>query len=68
MTNERTTDEPGADPRPAPPPAGTTGPGARRRPYAPPRLEALGDVRDLTLGGSPGLGDSGNPTVFQPPG
>ncbi len=29
------------------------------RPYATPRLEALGDIRDITLGGSPGQGDSG---------
>lgn len=38
-----------------------------RRPYAPPRLEALGDLRSLTLGGSPGLGDSGDPLNFEPP-
>jgi len=38
-----------------------------RRPYAPPRLEALGDLRTLTLGGSPGLGDSGDPLNFEPP-
>ncbi len=31
----------------------------RRRPYQPPRLERLGDVRRITLGGvSPGVGDS----------
>lgn len=29
-----------------------------RRPYATPRVEILGDVRDVTLGGSPGPGDS----------
>ncbi len=34
----------------------------RRRPYRPPRLVDFGDVRDLTLGGTPGTGDSGNPT------
>lgn len=39
----------------------------RRLPYAPPRLEVLGDVRDLTLGGTPGLGDSGDPLNFQAP-
>ena len=38
-----------------------------RLPYAPPRLEVLGDVRDLTLGGTPGLGDSGDPLNFQAP-
>ncbi|MBN1400971.1 MAG: lasso RiPP family leader peptide-containing protein [Anaerolineae bacterium] len=29
------------------------------KPYAPPRLQLLGDIRDLTMGGSPGIGDSG---------
>lgn len=38
----------------------------RRRPYTPPHLEALGDLRDLTLGGSPGTGDSGDPVNFSP--
>jgi hypothetical protein len=37
-----------------------------RRDYAPPQLVHLGDVRDLTLGGSPGAGDSGNSEVQQP--
>lgn len=41
--------------------------GPTRRAYARPRLEVLGDVRDLTLGGSPGIGDSGNPENFRPP-
>lgn len=30
-----------------------------RRPYAAPRLVELGDLRSVTLGGSPGFGDSG---------
>jgi hypothetical protein len=30
--------------------------------YDPPRLSPLGDLRDLTLGGSLGRGDSGAPT------
>ena len=30
-----------------------------RRPYSAPVLEGLGDIRDLTMGGSPGTGDSG---------
>lgn len=30
-----------------------------RRPYVSPRLVELGDLRSLTLGGSPGAGDSG---------
>jgi hypothetical protein len=32
-----------------------------RRPYRTPALQALGDVRDVTLGGSPGMGDTQNP-------
>jgi len=41
----------------------------RRRPYVSPRLTDLGDLRSLTLGGSPGAGDSGigaprKPLVF----
>jgi hypothetical protein len=33
-------------------------PPAKRRPYEAPRLEIFGDVRDLTLGNSPGVGES----------
>jgi hypothetical protein len=32
-----------------------------RRPYTPPLLEPLGDLRDLTFGPSPGSGDSVSP-------
>jgi hypothetical protein len=32
---------------------------APRRPYTSPRLAVLGDLRSLTLGGSPGANDSG---------
>jgi len=32
-----------------------------RKPYHKPELEVLGDVRSLTLGGSFGTGESGNP-------
>jgi hypothetical protein len=40
--------------------AGAGAPHARgRKPYVPPRLQLLGDIRDLTMGGSPGVGDSG---------
>lgn len=39
---------------------------ARRR-YQPPRLECLGDVRDITLGGTPGTGDSPDPLNTQSP-
>lgn len=37
-----------------------------RRLYKPPQLIELGDVRDVTLGGSPGGGDSGPPGPFLP--
>lgn len=37
-------------------------------PYASPRLRSLGDLRVLTLGGSPGSGDSGAPTAQNIPG
>jgi len=30
-----------------------------RKPYARPVLESLGDIRDLTMGGSAGVGESG---------
>jgi hypothetical protein len=33
-----------------------------RKPYHRPGLEKLGDLRTLTLGGSPGTGESGNMT------
>ena len=40
---------------------------AARREYRRPHLEVLGDVRDLTLGTSPGAGDSsGNATLHTP--
>lgn len=39
-----------------------------RQPYRPPRLVLLGDLRDLTLGASPGVGDSGAATTFKCPG
>jgi hypothetical protein len=34
-----------------------------RKAYSPPRLYRRGDIRDLTLGGSPGFNDSGNPGI-----
>jgi hypothetical protein len=37
------------------------GPVPVRRTYATPRLNTLGDLRDLTLGGSIGRADSGAP-------
>ncbi len=40
-----------------------------RRPYKSPNLAELGDIRDVTLGGSPGVGDSGpDPFNFKLPG
>jgi len=39
----------------------------RRQAYAPPRLTVRGDVRGLTMGGSPGLNDSGPVQPTQPP-
>jgi len=39
----------------------------QRRTYAPPRLTVRGDVRGLTMGGSPGLNDSGPVQPTQPP-
>lgn len=33
--------------------------GKDRKPYRAPRLESLGDLRSLTLGGSVGIGESG---------
>lgn len=38
----------------------TPAPDTRER-YIAPTLVCLGDVRELTLGGSPGSGDSGDP-------
>ena len=36
------------------------GPAERaRKPYAKPLLEPLGDIRDVTMGGSAGTGESG---------
>ena len=34
--------------------------GRARRPYATPRLVSYGKLRDVTLGGSPGMFDSGS--------
>jgi hypothetical protein len=38
---------------------------AARKAYHSPRLIRYGDVRDVTLGPSPGLGESGNPGVLK---
>ena len=34
--------------------------------YIKPQLTPLGDIRDVTMGGSPGTGDSGNAFVEKP--
>jgi hypothetical protein len=38
-----------------------------RKPYSAPVLTVLGDIRDLTMGGSPGSGDSGEGIYTQFP-
>jgi hypothetical protein len=35
------------------------------KPYLKPYLEEMGDLRNLTLGPSPGIGESGFPMVFK---
>ena len=37
-----------------------------KRPYLRPTLRCYGEIRDVTLGPSPGTGESGNPGVFRP--
>ena len=37
------------------------------KPYVKPDLEELGDMRAITLGGSPGINDSGAGDPFFPP-
>lgn len=51
-------------PRTARTPRRTAGIGRKR--YEAPRLEVLGDLRTLTLGGSPGVNDSGAQFTEQP--
>ena len=36
-----------------------------RKPYRRPRLVDFGDVRATTLGTSPGIGDSANPSILR---
>jgi len=49
-------------------PSGGAPESAPRLPYEAPRLTFLGDLRELTLGASPGAGDSGGATTFKCPG
>jgi hypothetical protein len=37
---------------------------AKRQPWVRPRLECFGDVRQVTMGGTIGINESGNPTRF----
>ncbi len=37
-----------------------------KKDYIKPQLTPLGDIRDVTMGGSPGTGDSGNAFVERP--
>ena len=55
--------------RPSPPHvplASTPAPTGARRPYRPPRIEVVGEVYELTLGGSAGINDSGDPNTAYP--
>ena len=50
-------------------PAGDGRVGRARKPYRAPRLTCYGDLRGVTLGGTPGVGDSpipGDPTPRDP--
>ena len=48
-------------------PADETAPASKtRKPYTKPDLVPCGDVRDVTMGGSPGVGDSGNGALEKP--
>ena len=42
-------------------------PSQTKRPYSTPRLTCYGDVRTMTMGGSPGITDSGTPGTQKPP-
>ena len=37
---------------------------AKRQPWVRPRLECFGDVRQVTMGGTVGINESGTPTRF----
>lgn len=37
-----------------------------KKQYKKPELKPLGDIRDVTMGGSPGIGDSGNAGAERP--
>lgn len=66
MRTRNPSEEP-IEPQPGNRSTGAPMPGGERRPYTPPRLHCWGEVRDVTLGGSAGQFDSGNPSLTQPP-
>jgi hypothetical protein len=37
-----------------------------KKEYVKPQIIPLGDIRDVTMGGSPGTGDSGNAFIEKP--
>lgn len=37
-----------------------------RRAYSAPAVRVLGDIRDVTMGPTPGIGESGGAFVFKP--
>jgi hypothetical protein len=51
--------------QPVPAEAEPKAPAAAKKTYSPPRLAVFGDVRDVTMGVSPGVGESGNPVIFR---
>ncbi len=38
---------------------------SEKRDYKKPQLKSYGKLKEIKLGGSPGIGDSGNPTLQQ---
>lgn len=38
----------------------------KKKQYTKPELKSLGDIRDVTMGGSPGIGDSGGAGAEKP--
>ena len=40
---------------------------ARKRPYKRPQLLSYGNLLEVTLGGSPGVQDTGDPLLMRPP-
>jgi len=63
---DRTAISPGSESRPEGIPERPECPPAtaQREPWVRPRLECLGDVRQVTMGGTLGINESGNPSRF----